>query len=350
MENTHLQMLYDSSQSPAMKQVLKSITRIASSDLGILLVGEFGTGKEWLARIIHQMGPRQGKIFLSLDCTSLRPDKVEQEIFGQELFTKRGVLLQEGVVEKVDGGTMFFDGFSRLPSEIQMKIARTVGHQKFRRVGGKRELWFNGRVIVTISRIPEENTPESILLMDVLHRLSPLVINLPPLRDRTEDIPFFINLFILESNRRHKMRVPGIDSDALHSCIEYRWPGNIRELRNTIEYSVMMATNRLINPEDLPPQVMKRDKAEPTTDAYDSKKNSPVTERTLIENAVLGSQSRKEAAKLLGISVKKLYDKIEFYHLENLKEPNIGFAGTGEDEKNSEKNRVKASKQASDKN
>ncbi|MBI3577954.1 MAG: sigma-54-dependent Fis family transcriptional regulator [Ignavibacteriales bacterium] len=220
------QLATETLQSPTMQGLLKSIPRIAASDLGILLVGEFGTGKEWLARKIHQMGSRAGKIFLSMDCTMLTPDTVEQDIFGQELFGEKGVRIEDGILEEANAGTVFFDGFTSLPTEIQMKVSRALAHQKYHRVGGKRELWFNARVIVAINKLPSEHTIEGALQKESLNRIAPIVIEVPPLRQRQDDLLPLINLFIGQVNERYKTSVRGIKAEALHRCLAYSWPFN----------------------------------------------------------------------------------------------------------------------------
>lgn len=309
------QLANETLQSPAMQQLLKSIPRIAASDLGILLVGEFGTGKEWLARKIHQMGSRAEKIFLSMDCTMLTPDTMEQDIFGQELFGEKGVRIEEGILEEASAGTVFFDGFTSLPTEIQMKVSRAVAHQKYHRVGGKRELWFNARTMVAINKFPPDHTAESALQREALSRITPIVIDVPPLRQRQEDLLPLINLFIGQVNERYKTSVRGIKLEALHRCMAYNWLGNIRELRNTIEYAVIMARNHSIEQEDLPVQLQAPKVPKRIQKIFHKHKSVTAAERYLIEDVIKRTASKKEAAQLLGISLKSLSNKLEQYHL-----------------------------------
>ncbi|MBI3111314.1 MAG: sigma-54-dependent Fis family transcriptional regulator [Ignavibacteriales bacterium] len=313
---TPLQMLSETSQSPAMQTVLKSITGIATSDLGILLVGEPGTGKEWIARKIHQMGSRSTGRFISVDCTSLPPGLVEQEIFGLEQFTPNGVTVDEGVLEDAEGGTVFLSGFSSLPLEVQMKVARAGAHQKFHRVGGRKELWYNGRTIVAVNQAPSENLPTGLLQKDILNRLSPIVIELPPLRKRREDLLALLNLFISQTNERYGATVRGITPEALKICLTYTWPGNIRELRNMAEYAVIMARNQLILPAHLPLQMQSTHLRNRLRGSFRKGKSVAAVEKYLILEALRSSSTKKEAAEQLGISVRTLTNRLEQYDLD----------------------------------
>jgi len=328
---TPLQILAETSQSPAMQAVLKSITAIATSDLGILLVGEPGAGKAWMARKVHQIGYRTTDKFVSVDCTSLTPGLVEQEIFGLELFTSNGVIIDEGVLEDAEGGTVFLSGFSSLPLEVQVKIARAGAHKKFHRVGGRKELWLNARTVVSVTQQPSESIHAGVLPKDILDRFSPLVIELPPLRKRREDLLALLNLFIAQTNERYGTTVRGITPEALKICLTYPWPGNIRELMNMAEYAVIMAREQLILPSHLPLQMQSTHLHNRLKGAFQKRKSVAAAEKYFILEVLRNSSTKKEAAERLGISVRTLSNRLEQYDLdEELNNNRLSTRGTGE--------------------
>lgn len=310
-------MLADTVHSVAMQNVFKTIERVASSDLGIMIVGEFGTGKEWLARRIHQLSLRSGKKFQAVDCSVLPPETREQELFGQELLIDSTFIALKGFLELANGGTLMLGSLESLPRELQTKIAKSVEHQKFHRFGGNKEIWFNARTILTTANRPDPSTAEGLFQKDIFCRLAPVVIELPPLRERKPDILPLIKRFITHSNERNATKVTGISLDALEVCYSYLWPGNIRELRNTIEYAVIMAQEHLIQVTHLPVQVRGKNLSQNPEIVVEKSLSVSDIEKLLIEQALDHTSSKKEAARMLGISVKTLYNKLSRYRLEN---------------------------------
>ncbi len=291
---TPLQIVAGTSESPSMQTVLKSISGIATSNLGILLVGEPGTGKEWIARKVHQMSYRATEKFISVDCTSLTPGLMEQEIFGREVSTPNGGIVDKGVLEEAEGGTVFLSGFLTLPLEIQVKIARAGAHQKFHRVSGRKELWFNARTIVSITQKPGESINAGLVPKDILNRLSPLVIELPPLRKRPEDLPALLNLFIANTNERYGTTVRGITPEALKVCLDYPWHGNIRELMNMAEYAVIMARTQPILPTHLPLQMQSTRLQTRLKRTFQKQNGVAAVEKYIILNALRKSSKKRK--------------------------------------------------------
>ncbi len=310
-----IQSIAETSMSPGMQNIVKTILRLASSDLGILLVGEYGTGKEWLARKIHQLSPRAKNVFLTIDCRTLSPSAIDLEMFGQERLINNERVVEEGFLEEAESGTLFLDGFTSLPVDMQMKIARAMGHQKFHRFGHTKELWFNARVIISVTQGPEKNRGEWRVHQDILSRMSPIVIEIPPLRERQEDLLRLINVFISQMNNRYRAKVRGISPEALRLCLLYGWPGNIRELRNTMEYAVMMAHDHLIQPAHLPLQIRGARGRDASVISFRRLKSVSAVEKFLILDALRRARTKKDAAKLLGITLRTLRNKLEHYSL-----------------------------------
>ena len=238
--------------SPIMQNILQTIEKIASSDLGVLIVGEPGTERDWLAQIIHNMSGRADHKFVTLDCASPTPELVEREIFGYEELTLSGNEITTGMLEKAAGGSVFFDNYSMLPLSLQGKIARFLSHKFFRRLGGVEEIGINIRVIASSAKNPSEPTGEIHFGHEYSPRIWPVIINLPPLRERRDDIVCLIQRFILEASQRYHRHPPGITMGALNACLSYNWPGNAQELQSTIDLAVSMCHETLIQKEHLP--------------------------------------------------------------------------------------------------
>jgi DNA-binding NtrC family response regulator len=239
-------------RSAAMQDVLRTMERIAASDLSVVVVGEQGTGKEWAARFIHRISGRAHGPFLPIDCAALAPEVMERELFGYEAVTRDGVTLRRGALEEADGGTVLINELDALPLPVQMKMARALEYQTITRVGGDAIIHIHTRIIGTVSRHPEALMREGGLMKDMYYRISPIVIELPPLRERKDDIPALINKFLRELRMRYNSGVVTISPDAVLLCQAYAWPGNIRHLKNAIEYAAVMCPGKSIEAENLP--------------------------------------------------------------------------------------------------
>ncbi|HLP17671.1 MAG TPA: sigma 54-interacting transcriptional regulator [Bacteroidota bacterium] len=242
-------------RSAAMQEVLKIMERVAASDLSVVLVGEQGTGKEWAARFIHRLSRRARSPFLPFDCGALSPEMMEKDLFGYEAVTREGVVLRRGAFEEADGGTVLINELALLPLPVQMKMARALEYQTITRVGGEQLIHIHTRIIGTLNRHPEALMDEGVLLREMYYRISPLVIELPALRDRKEDIPPMIKKILRELRARSNSTVVGISPKAIELCQAYHWPGNTRHLKNAIEYAAVMCPGKWIEPDNLPAYV-----------------------------------------------------------------------------------------------
>jgi len=246
-------MVLGNTNNDIMKEVLQSIHRIASSDISVLITGEHGTGKEWAAQMIHRLSRRSHGPFWPFDCAAIPAEDIERELFGYEALTKDGVMIKRGALEDAHSGTVLLNEIAFLPAAAQMKIARALEYRTIHRLDGVQGIDINVRIISTLSEDKNSLIQNGTLLKDIFYRISTIVIDLPPLRRRREDIPLLIDKFLSEMRSRNGTSVVGITSKALEMCLTYDWPGNVRHLKNSIEYACTMCMSDLIQPENLPP-------------------------------------------------------------------------------------------------
>lgn len=299
--------------STSMREIARTVGNIAASDLSVLIAGESGTGKEWLARCIHRLSDRKDQPFVPVFCNMLTPEHAEKEIFGsEETASMTGQVA--GAFEYAQGGVLFFDDIANLPVTSQLKLAAALERGSVRRIGGTTDIPASVRVIATVDTKPDSLVAEGKLRKELFFRITPIILEMPPLRDRVEDIPVLIEKLVLESNKRHGCSVLGMDADAMKLCMAYGWPGNIRELRNAIDYAVLMSRDSIISSGTLPQYVF-QPRTSGKTFAVQNTMNVASVEKLLIEQALMESRTKKQAAKRLGISLKTLYNKLNRYNL-----------------------------------
>jgi len=244
-----------------MRTILETVERIAVSDLGVLIVGERGTGKKWFAHVIHKVSGRSGRPFVHIDCSAIPSDAIEKVLLGWEDLTLGGIEIHEGALEKASGGTIFFNNICDMPVPVLMKIARILENQQFRRVGGFEEIGVNIRVLAVLSKDILQEDEGNLLARDVCSRFCPITINLPPLRERRADIPFLIDQFIQEQCPEKSRRPGGITADALNICRSYYWPGNSWELRMVVKHAIERCSGQFIQGSHLPEYLQGQAKA-----------------------------------------------------------------------------------------
>lgn len=243
-------------QTEVMEEVLERVVQIASVDSTVLIQGESGTGKELVARGIHALSSRRHRPFIAVNVAALPETLLESELFGHEKGAFTGAAsLRKGLFELANSGTIFLDEIGEMPPATQTKLLRVLEEREFRRVGGEDTLRVDVRVIAATNRSLRDEVQLGEFRRDLYHRLNVLRIELPPLRERREDISRLIEQFIREFSQQHDRPFRGIEPEALQILVGYSWPGNVRELRNLVESMVVLAPGRTIRPEDIPAEV-----------------------------------------------------------------------------------------------
>ncbi|MBK9517405.1 MAG: sigma-54-dependent Fis family transcriptional regulator [Anaeromyxobacter sp.] len=250
--------------SPAMKTIYDMVARVADSPSTVLITGESGTGKELIAKALHRGSSRRDKPLIKVNCAAIPKDLVESELFGYERGAFTGAVgSKPGRFELADGGTLFLDEIGEIPVEIQVKLLRALQESEFERVGGIKTLKVDVRLIAATNRDLKALIAEGRFREDLYYRLAVVPIALPPLRDRREDVPLLVRHFIEKYDRRLGKKVEGIEDEALQLLQGYAWPGNIRELENLMERSVLFADGPLIEAAALPDALRERGAAAP---------------------------------------------------------------------------------------
>jgi PAS domain S-box-containing protein len=229
--------------SPALKTVLSSIVKVAPTDSTVLITGETGTGKELIARAIHKGSPRAGQAFVSVNCAAIPSSLIASELFGHEKGAFTGALQRrQGRFELADSGTIFLDEIGELPPETQIALLRVLQERQFERVGSSRVIPTDVRIIAATNRDLGAAITSGTFRADLFYRLNVFPIHVPPLRNRTEDIPMLVEYFVKRYAEKARKQISKIDKNTLKLCQSYHWPGNIRELQNIIERSVILCT------------------------------------------------------------------------------------------------------------
>lgn len=303
-------------KSPRMQKLFEEVEMVANTDANVFIVGESGSGKEVVANTIHSLSRRRNKPFVAFNCGAISPTLIESEIFGHEkgAFTN-AIKRREGYFELAKGGTVFLDEITEMPIELQVKLLRVLEEGRFRRVGGNDEINIDARIIAASNRDPQKAIGDGRLREDLYYRLNVFPIEVPPLRERVEDIPLFSQFFLQKLNETEEKTVENIEAGFLEALEQYEWPGNVRELRNVINRAFIMARTDTLTVECLPDkfigagrQVRKQAITIPVGQSMDE------VERAVIE-ATLGMTGgdRRKAAEVLGIPVKTLNSKTKKY-------------------------------------
>jgi len=314
-------------ESKQMQDIMRVIERVAPSKASVLIQGESGTGKEVVAQVIHRMSPRAKKGFVPINCPAIPDTLMETELFGYEAGAFTDARRQKrGLIEMADGGTLFLDEISTLKLELQAKLLRILETGSVRRVGAMKDLHIDLRVIAATNRELREAIREKMFREDLYYRLSVVVIDIPPLRERFEDIDKFVAAFVAHFNTTRATSVKGVSEDALRLMRQYQWPGNVRELRNVIERAMILCNGDVINVADLPAEIVSKEPGmafatnrvtiPPVSSGVDMKATIADIEKRMIREALAQAEGNKSrAARLLGISRDILNYSIQKYGL-----------------------------------
>ena len=304
--------------SRAMQTLTERIAQIAPTRATTLIQGETGTGKELIAQAVHQLSPRKDERFVKLHCAELSENLIESELFGHERGSFTGAERQrKGRFELADGGTLFIDEISDVPLNVQTKLLRILQDRQFERVGGSETVNVDVRVIAATNRPLDVLVSRGEFREDLYYRLRVVLLEVPALRERSEDIPLLVEAFIKEFNREHGRKVSGITRGAMDRLIHYEWPGNVRELKNTIEELVIFTEGkRVLDVSDLPLALrQQRGATAPDLHLHVGMSMQEI-ERAAIEATMRTvAYDKQKAAKMLGIGLRTLYRKLKEYGL-----------------------------------
>ncbi len=303
-------------QSKPIKRVLELCRKVAPSKATVLITGETGAGKELVARCVHDWSERADKPFIALNCAALTETLLESELFGHEKGAFTGAVERKlGRFELADGGTLFLDELGEMNAATQVKLLRVLQEQQYVRVGGTQTLVCDVRIVAATNRDLMEEVKEGHFREDLYYRINVFPIHVPPLRERVEDLPLLVDHFIKAVIPSLGVKPPKIADDAMAAMMQYGWPGNIRELRNVIERSTLLAGDA-ITVDDLPPEVARNRSAAPAEAVLPSESKLAGHERALILQALNDAGwNQSEAARQLGVSRDHLRYRIKKYGL-----------------------------------
>ena len=319
------------SASPKMETVKKMILKVARSNSTVLVRGESGTGKELIARAVHNQSPRVAEMFQAVNCAAINENLLESELFGHEKGSFTGAHAEKkGLFEIADRGTLFLDEIAELDVGIQAKLLRALQERKIRRVGGTHELSVDVRVIAATNRDLRAMVSDGRFRDDLYYRINVLSIDVPPLRERREDIPVLIDYFLKKHTKNTSRLVTGLTTETKKLMNEYSWPGNVRQLESAIERAILLSEGDLITAEDLPTEV--RQEVGPASEGAFKLPaegiNFEDVERNLITQAMEQTDYNiTKAAKLLGLTFRTLQYRLEKF---GIKKPDGGDGDEGE--------------------
>ena len=327
VENVSLRQQLDSKfglenmvgESPVMREVFEIVRQVAPTRATVLLAGESGTGKELVAKAIHQLSPRAKQPLVTVHCAALAPTLLESELFGHEKGAFTGAHERRiGRFEQAQGGTLFLDEIGEFDATIQVKLLRFLGERTFERVGSNKTLTADVRLIAATNKNLEELVKAGAFREDLFFRLRVVEIQLPPLRERTGDIPLLAQKFLREFAHENGKSLNAFTADALEWLMNYSWPGNVRELRTAIEHAVVLCRGEKISARDLPAPVRA---GGPSGNLAPSLARNDLTvreaEKQLIIRALKETDgNRTLAAKKIGMSRRTFHRKLHLYHLE----------------------------------
>ena len=301
--------------SACMRKVYQIVEQAAPTSASVLIWGESGTGKELVAKTIHQLSPRAQQPFVPINCAAIPETLLESEIFGHERGAFTGATdRREGCFELADRGTLFMDEIAEMTPATQVKLLRVLQERTFRRLGGRNEQSVDVRLIAATNVVPIDAVKSGKLREDLFYRLHVFAIELPPLRQRKDDLPLLIQSFITEFNSRNNKRVSAVEPAAMKVLEQYNWPGNVRELRNVVERAVILSSGDFLELKHLPPYVS--DVPPPAPPPTGGSALTPGMTVEEAENRLIlltldharGNKTR--AAEILGISLKTLHNKL----------------------------------------
>ncbi len=307
-------------QSPAMREVYRIIEAVSENKSNVLVCGENGTGKELVARTIHQRGPWRDRPFLAVNCGAFSETLLESQLFGHRRGAFTGAIDDHvGVFQAAHGGTLFLDEVTEIPLSLQVKFLRAIQEREVTPLGSNRPVKFDVRLIAATNRDVEQAVRQGAFRSDLFYRLNVVAIHLPPLRERREDIPLLVAHFVQRFSRDYDVEPKEVTGAAMRKLLDYHWPGNIRELQNVIERAFALSRSPAIDVEDLPAAVRngaaQSETGGPASPEDDVLTLAEVERRAIVAALARARGNKSEAARILGIDRQRLYRKLEKYGL-----------------------------------
>ena len=302
-------------ESNEIKKVFEIMEKLAGTDSTVLIYGESGTGKELVARAIHYTGSRAHNPFMAIDCSAIPETLLESELFGHEKGAFTGAFRnKEGLFEVAREGTVFLDEIAASGLGIQARLLRVLQEKEFRRVGGTKDIKVNSRVITATNRNLEEEVDKGNFRQDLFFRLNVVLLHLPPLRERSGDIPLLARHFLLKFSKRENKKIKDISQEALLLLENYPWPGNVRELEHLIERAIILTSGEIITPVDLPLRIQEKNRAIKKMGSLRDMVEE--YEKRLIADTLEECKGNKfKAARVLGLSRQNLQYKIKKHNM-----------------------------------
>jgi len=301
-------------RSPLMVEVFETIRQVADSRATILVQGESGTGKELVAQAVHALSPRKEKPFVAVHCAALSPQLLESELFGHEKGAFTGAQERRtGKFEMAQGGTLFLDEIGEIDEATQVKLLRVLGERYVERVGGNKRIDVDVRLVAATNKDLETLVGEGRFREDLFYRIKVVIIELPPLRERAEDIPLLARAFLEEFGRENNKPNLSFSPEAEQRLMEYSWPGNVRELRTAVEHGVVLCREDAIEPRHLPRNLAGSDQVSAAHSHLNTLNLEALEKQAIIESLNRTEGNRTEAARLLGLSRRTLHRKLNEY-------------------------------------
>jgi len=313
--------------SRPMERLFEKLRVVAPTRTTVLIVGESGTGKELVANAIHHNSPRRSRAFVALNCGAIPKEIIESELFGHERGAFTGALVKRvGRIEQAHGGTLFLDEVSEMPPDLQVKFLRVLEEKKVTPVGGNESKDVDFRLLAATNRDLAKEIETGRFRQDLFYRLSVVSLEIPPLRDRKDDIPLLVERFRDLFAREHEKAVGGVTGPALAALVNYAWPGNVRELKNVIESAVLFAAGPKVDLADLPPAVKAAGPATAEGEAeagpaaaatgagsYVGKTMAEIEREAILTTLQVSGGNRRRAAEMLDIGLRTLQRKLKEY-------------------------------------
>lgn len=304
-------------KSPAMQEVVRTVERVAPSDVTVLITGESGSGKEVIADLLHTLSPRNKNKIIKINCAALPRELIESELFGSVKGAFTGAHSdREGLFRQAEGGTLFLDEISEMPADTQSKLLRVLQDQEVRPVGGKTTYKTNCRIVAATNREPQAAIKDGKLREDLFYRISAISVHLPPLRERRDDIMPLAGVFLKRFAAQANRDIQGFNEEAISRLTDFDWPGNVRQLQNEIQRAVLLCEGAEIDVADLSISNTKpvSEMAEETDSGYTLLES--VERNTIVQTLKAAEGNKLEAAKRLGIGRQTLYNKLKAYGIE----------------------------------